>query len=1381
MNPLRTSSASCLVVSQNISVQSTIWPWLRLAIGGLAVATLLAITSAAWAQATSVGAPAEPGVGISGAGQVQAMKLLAPGVGWATIDHRLEWTYDDGATWKDVTPDPAFGRILSAYFLDETHGWAVLARNSASDAEESITIGSTATAGQSWAYSNLDANAFPRIGRVSGVASTYFEDKDHGWIVLRLRSSSNFSIGAVLHTVDGGSTWAELPSPPAAGEISFQTPQDGMIAGGPTASQLWLTRDGGQTWTEANIPIPEGCTDCRIIIGQPAFRAAQEVTMSVEIIDVNRTGVASLVSFDGGEKWNIARVEYSTGEPQESPVAAMVGAQSLLISASGTTVSIIREGSSVEGRLPEGLRQDGAISEADFASGSAGWLVYSAGWCGGFRTDCHQSSELIRTNDGGKTFRVITPPIRQDQLMVAPIETRPLPEQVADGGGVLALPDSPIRETAGTVLSQNTAGFDISCVPDEPTMKAWSKGASPYKVIGVYLGGCNVSCVPPAALGGQNKCDTGWYAGTKSVNTNLSSQWIADVVGYGWDLIPIWVGPQAPCISAKDWLIQASADGKSQADAAIAQAAKLSIANGIIYYDMEGYDEDGGNCSGAVKAFLSSWNAEMKANNFRTGIYGSLEDYVPGPKNSGADFLNVSPLSDAAWIASYSTPPNSTVLGLGALPDNDWSNNQRIHQWGQDQDKETWGGKSIPSGIDWDTVDAPVIGVSQIQPQAAMPTFSPTPGTYNATQSVTISDSTPSPTIYFTTNGSTPTTSSTKYTGPVTVSATETIEAIATASGYTTSAVSTAVYTISASKQAAMPTFSPAAGTYGSTQTVTISDSTPSPTIYYTTNGTTPTTSSTKYTGPITVNSSETIQAMAAATAYTNSAVAAAVYTITHTAQQPTVTTGSAGSITSSTAIIYGSVNPNGADTHIWFLIAANSSMSGAVQCPSYDAGAGTSVVQVQCSLSSMSAGATYYYQAVAQNSAGTVSGSVNNFTTTKPQQQQPTVTTGSAGSITSSTAIIYGSVNPNGADTHVWFLVANNSSMSGAVQCPSYDAGAGTGTVQVQCSLSGMSAGATYYYQAVAQNSAGTVNGSVNNFTTTKPQQQQPTVTTGSAGSITSSTAIIYGSVNPNGADTHVWFLVAGNNSMSGAVQCPSYDAGSGTNVVQVQCSLSSMSAGATYYYQAVAQNSAGTVNGSINNFTTTKPQQQQPTVTTGSAGSITSSTAIIYGSVNPNGADTHIWFLIAANSSMSGAVQCPPYDAGAGTSTVLVQCSLSGMSAGATYYYQAVAQNSAGTVNGNINNFTTSNQSALPAATSGAASGLRVGSTTFAGTSNLIPGDVRAIGIVESGISTSKVVRTGSQVPGSGPNADPNNVNAGVTVKVPGGASRKQEPLKK
>jgi hypothetical protein len=162
-----------------------------------------------------------------------------------------------------------------------------------------------------------------------------------------------------------------------------------------------------------------------------------------------------------------------------------------------------------------------------------------------------------------------------------------------------------------------------------------------------------------------------------------------------------------------------------------------------------------------------------------------------------------------------------------------------------------------------------------------MPTFSPAAGTYTSAQSVTLSDATSGATIYYTTNGSTPTTSSTVYTGPITVSASETLNAIAVATGDANSGIASSTYTISSSLPAvATPTFSPAAGAYTSAQSVTLSDTTSGATIYYTTNGTAPTASSTAYSGPIAVSATETLQAIAAATGDSNSAVASAAYTI---------------------------------------------------------------------------------------------------------------------------------------------------------------------------------------------------------------------------------------------------------------------------------------------------------------------------------------------------------------------------------------------------------------------------------------------------------------------------------------------------------------------
>jgi hypothetical protein len=164
---------------------------------------------------------------------------------------------------------------------------------------------------------------------------------------------------------------------------------------------------------------------------------------------------------------------------------------------------------------------------------------------------------------------------------------------------------------------------------------------------------------------------------------------------------------------------------------------------------------------------------------------------------------------------------------------------------------------------------------------AAAPTFSVGYGTYNTPQTVSISDTTPGATIYYQINTGYPTTSSPVYSGPITVSSTESIWAMAIANNYFPSGFTGATYIIDPlAPQTVAPTFSVPAGTYTTPQTVTISDSTQGASIYYSTDGSTPGTNSTFYSAPITVSSSETLQAIATAGGDTNSSVASAIYAI---------------------------------------------------------------------------------------------------------------------------------------------------------------------------------------------------------------------------------------------------------------------------------------------------------------------------------------------------------------------------------------------------------------------------------------------------------------------------------------------------------------------
>ena len=127
--------------------------------------------------------------------------------------------------------------------------------------------------------------------------------------------------------------------------------------------------------------------------------------------------------------------------------------------------------------------------------------------------------------------------------------------------------------------------------------------------------------------------------------------------------------------------------------------------------------------------------------------------------------------------------------------------------------------------------------------------------------------------------------------GSVTINPTKTTTYILNSTNAYGRSVSTPITVTVPDSVVAAPAFTPSAGRFSSAQTVTINTPTsPSATIYYTTDGSTPTTSSTEYSGPITVSVSQTLRAIATATGYSApSAVSAAGYTIDDMANPTTI------------------------------------------------------------------------------------------------------------------------------------------------------------------------------------------------------------------------------------------------------------------------------------------------------------------------------------------------------------------------------------------------------------------------------------------------------------------------------------------------------------
>lgn len=164
--------------------------------------------------------------------------------------------------------------------------------------------------------------------------------------------------------------------------------------------------------------------------------------------------------------------------------------------------------------------------------------------------------------------------------------------------------------------------------------------------------------------------------------------------------------------------------------------------------------------------------------------------------------------------------------------------------------------------------------------KASIPSFSLREGAYSGTQTVVLSSATPDATVYYTIDGATPTSSSMVYTTPLEIASTTTLKAVSGKPSMELSAVASVIYNIYLNAPVASPTFTPSQGTYPEAQEVVLSSTTEGASIYYTLNGTEPTKSSILYTSAITVSANTTLKAYAVKEGAADSSTVSAEYVI---------------------------------------------------------------------------------------------------------------------------------------------------------------------------------------------------------------------------------------------------------------------------------------------------------------------------------------------------------------------------------------------------------------------------------------------------------------------------------------------------------------------
>ncbi len=305
--------------------------------------------------------------------------------------------------------------------------------------------------------------------------------------------------------------------------------------------------------------------------------------------------------------------------------------------------------------------------------------------------------------------------------------------------------------------------------------------------------------------------------------------------------------------------------------------------------------------------------------------------------------------------------------------------------------------------------------------------------------------------------------------------------------------------------------------------------------------------------------------------------------------------------------------------------------------------------------------------------------------------------------------------VNPNGQFTNVRLEYGQTAALGRSV-----DSNAGSTISQtIPLRMFGLQANTTYYYTFKAWNNSGMTqdrgsfvtnldnssfssgSGSNNNYNYNQNNGASPIVYTGTPSSVTSNSALLNATINPQNGNTNYWFEY-GTSTYLGNSTSSQY-LGNGNYAVNASNNLYGLQPNTTYYYKAVAVNNYGSqISGSIVSFTTLSDSNSNqnynqnsgaiPTVTTNSASLVTATSATLNGSVNPNNALTNYWFQYGAGTVSDQTAGFQSLSASSGASNV--SFALSGLTPNTAYSYRIAAKNDYGVaVYGDPRTFTTGN----------------------------------------------------------------------------------------
>ena len=320
--------------------------------------------------------------------------------GWAITEENIVRTNDGGVTWYDVTPGNLAdaGYLVYPHFFDATHAWIQFP--DMNKFPNGGTLYHTADGGNTW-----ESFTTPFSG-----GALHFFDEQNGWMMADLGVGAGSMAISIFKTSDSGKTWERVytndPNIAGAGETlplggikNVILPLDannawvGGIVYAPGEMYLFRSKDGGKTWLQINVVLPEQAADGEVSVLGIQFVSENKGLLALRITSETPQTILYATE-DGGNIWSLLPVTFEGYGVLETPSASEMifytDDQFYVTNDAGETIQQI---------TPE-IAFGESLTDMSFVNAQTGWVV---------TTSPANERMLFKTTDSGATWSPLIP------------------------------------------------------------------------------------------------------------------------------------------------------------------------------------------------------------------------------------------------------------------------------------------------------------------------------------------------------------------------------------------------------------------------------------------------------------------------------------------------------------------------------------------------------------------------------------------------------------------------------------------------------------------------------------------------------------------------------------------------------------------------------------------------------------------------------------------------------------------------------------------------------------------------------------------------------------------------------------------------------------